>query len=315
MRVGQNPAKSIDYVKKPENITVAIITYIPFLSGYYKQSLEILKICLNSLWENTNLPFDLMVFDNASCKDVTEYLLEMQSTGKIQYLTLSDKNIGKGGGWNFIFNAAPGKYIAYADADIQFIENWLVESLKIIETFPNVGMVTGRPLRTPEEHYSAVLKWAKSDTDVQINEDVHLNLDAHMEHTISLGKTEEVSLEWYGNKKDYLIEYKNVEALTGAAHFQFLSHKDTLQKFLPFEMDKPMGQVRQLDADLNTAGFLRLCLLNPLVRHLGNKLVNEFSQKNQRVYKKNGFYNNRIIKKILMVIYDNIFSVYYEKSL
>ena len=99
MRIGQNPAKAIDHVPEPARVTAAIITYIPFLNGYYEQSLEILKVCLGSLWQNTPQPYDLLVFDNASCPEVRAYLLDAQQQGKIQFLVASDQNIGKGGQW------------------------------------------------------------------------------------------------------------------------------------------------------------------------------------------------------------------------
>ena len=37
MRKGQNPAKSQN-VAKPERITVALLNYIPFLSGFYAET-------------------------------------------------------------------------------------------------------------------------------------------------------------------------------------------------------------------------------------------------------------------------------------
>jgi len=120
MRVGQNPAKSIESVPQPQRITVAVVSYIPFLSGFYAQSLEVLKACLNSLWDTTGQAYDLMVFDNASSPEVQEYLVDAQRQGLIQYLVFSDKNVGKGGAWNFIFQAAPGEIIAYSDSDVRF---------------------------------------------------------------------------------------------------------------------------------------------------------------------------------------------------
>jgi hypothetical protein len=47
-------------------VTIALVTYIPFLEGYYAESLDILKRCLESIWQNTDQPYDLLVFDNAS---------------------------------------------------------------------------------------------------------------------------------------------------------------------------------------------------------------------------------------------------------
>jgi hypothetical protein len=57
----------------------------------------VLKVCLGSIWENTDVPYDLLVFDNASCPEVCAFLSDTYRKGKIQYLVLSDKNIGKGG--------------------------------------------------------------------------------------------------------------------------------------------------------------------------------------------------------------------------
>jgi len=52
MHIGQIPAKSIDNVAKPARVIVAIVNNIPFLGGHYVQSLDVLKTCLESLWQN-----------------------------------------------------------------------------------------------------------------------------------------------------------------------------------------------------------------------------------------------------------------------
>ena len=151
MRVGQNPAKSVDYVAQPEKVTIAVLNYIPTLGGYYAQSLDVLKTCLSSIWENTDIPYDLLVFDNASCQDVRNYLRDIQGQGKIQYLVLSEKNIGKAGAWNFIFGSAPGEFIAYADSDVYHYPGWLEPQIALLEKIPKIGMVTGMPMWTPAE--------------------------------------------------------------------------------------------------------------------------------------------------------------------
>jgi len=158
MRLGQNPAKAIDHVAKPARVTVAVVSYIPFLGGYYSQSLDVLKACLESIWSNTDQPYDLLVFDNASCAEVRTYLAAQQQEGRIQFLLLSEKNIGKGGAWNFIFAGAPGEIIAYADSDIYFLPGWLPAQLKVLETFPNPGMITGMPMWSPAEYSTSTVR-------------------------------------------------------------------------------------------------------------------------------------------------------------
>ncbi len=162
MRVGQNPARFVEKVAQPAVITVTVVNCIPFLSGYYEQSLEVLKACLNSIHENTPESHDLMVFDNHSCQEVRQYLQDAYQRGIIQYLILSDKNIGKLGAWNFLFGAAEGKYVVFSDGDILFRPGWLPASLELFETFPNVGMVTARPFRTSPNYSTATIEWARS---------------------------------------------------------------------------------------------------------------------------------------------------------
>ena len=130
-------------------------------------------MCSKPAWariqDSTDQPFDLLVFDNGSCWKVCQYLLqEEQEQGGIQYLMLSEKNLGKGGAWNMILEGAPGEIIAYPDNDCYFYPGWLSRSLQILETFPHVGMVTARPFRTKEEFYSGTLAWAESDPDVKV---------------------------------------------------------------------------------------------------------------------------------------------------
>ena len=49
MRKGQNPAKFVKDVARPERITVALLNYIPFLSGFYAETLDVLKVSLESM--------------------------------------------------------------------------------------------------------------------------------------------------------------------------------------------------------------------------------------------------------------------------
>jgi glycosyltransferase involved in cell wall biosynthesis len=272
MRIGQNPAKSIDHVPQPAKVTVAVITYIPFLSGYYAQALDILKVCLESLWQHTPHPYDLFVFDNASCPEVRAYLLGSQSLNRIQYLVLSDQNVGKGGAWNFIFQAAPGEYIAYADSDVAFSAGWLENSLELVEAFPKVGMVTARPMRTPEAYFTSTLDWAWKTPDVTLEQGQFQSWEVFKEHNDSLGVAENQARQWFDESYDWRLSYQGHCAYIGAAHYQFLAPKAVLQKLFPIPMDRPMGQVRALDDKLNSEGFLRLNTCEPLVRHLGNRL-------------------------------------------
>jgi len=340
MRKGQNPAKFVKEVAKPERITAAVLNYVPFLSGFYAEALEVLKLSLESMRNQAGLPFDLMVFDNGSCPEVRDYLVSEKETGKIQYLILSEKNMGKGGAWNVILAGAPGEIIAYADSDILYYPGWLSRSVELLETFPNVGMVTARPFRTNPDFHTSTREWAQQNATLEAG--CFIPWEKFWEFNRSLGQDEAENRKVYNDTRDWMIRYrparasaagtgersatapggsaqsKDIVAYAGASHWQFVAYKSTLAQFLPFEMDKPMGQVRQLDQRMNERGLLRLMVSEPLVMNLSNTTdyVKSVYAGKQPTPKHASLVKRLVqaapIKKALLAVYDQIFRWYYS---
>ena len=315
MRIGQNPAKYIKAATKPERITIAVLNYIPFQSGFYAEVLDVLKACLESIWEGADLPYDLMVFDNGSCDEALQYLVDKFEEGRIEYLVLSDKNLGKGGAWNHIFGAAPGEIVAYCDNDVRFSKGWLSRSVELLEHYPNVGMVTSRPFRTREEFSTATVKWANNTPKVKLERGEFITWESYLEFNLSLGAAEEEIRKKFAVTEDIRITYKGKDAQVGASHWQFISYKSVLQKFLPFNMEKPMGQVRQLDERMNQAGLLRLMVTDPLAANMSNTPVvsaNASVARSTRFRKRkiSSFFELKPVKKTLLAFYDVIFRMY-----
>ncbi len=315
MRIGQNPAKFVNNVAQPADITVSVVNCIPFLSGFYHQSLDVLKACLNSIHENTDHSFDLMVFDNHSCREVRGYLFEAFQNGIIQYLVLSDTNIGKIGAWNHMFGAAQGQYVAFADNDIFFHRGWLSGSLDLFESFPNVGMVTARPLRTPEQFSTSSIEWGYLQGGNVCEEGIFIKWEIFLEHALGTGIAENKAREMYLAGKDFRLNYRNMYAYIGAAHFQFLSRKEVLQRIIPLPSEKPMRGERALDITINQKGYLRLCTPEPYVTHLGNRLPGTYqfaipSRRHrtftQKLLQLPGIYHTA------MQMYNAIFTLYFE---
>ncbi|HUH98315.1 MAG TPA: glycosyltransferase family A protein [Anaerolineales bacterium] len=317
MRKGQNPAKFVKDAARPRPITVALLNYIPFLSGFYAEMMDVLKVCLESMRKDAGLPFDLMVFDNGSCREARDFLIREKEEGRIQYLILAEKNMGKGGAWNVMLAGAPGEIIAYTDSDVLFSPTWLARSVEILETFPNVGMVTARPFRTPPEFYSRTLAWARKTRGAKLEGGQFIPWETFLEFNLSLGQTEEENKKVYAQTKDWRIQYQGVTALAGASHWQFTAYKSRLQQFLPFDMDKPMGQVRQLDKRMNDSGLLRLMVCDPLAMNMSNTLGYLRGELHTQNSRRQAGFGKRVlqigfIKKMLLAVYNNIFNWYYS---
>jgi glycosyltransferase involved in cell wall biosynthesis len=316
MRVGQNPAKFVEQVAQPKAVTVAVISYIPFLGGYYAQGLDVLKECLGSIWVNTDLPYDLLVYDNASCPEVRGFLLDAHREGRIQYLVLSEQNVGKAGAWNFIFAAAPGEMVAYADCDIYFYPGWLSAQLAAFEAVPNVGMLTGMPVRNPGQFSTSTLRWAEGQADARLERGLLLPWEDFWRHVQSLGYSEAEAQKIYVEGEDLCLYYRGRKYYVGAGHFQFLARRPVLQEVLPIPSRRPMGEVRQLDVAINERGYLRLALPDWTVRHMGNTLPSEtetgVSVGGYRASSRNGSPRWKPLRRLLMWVHKRSFEMLYR---
>ena len=285
-RIGLNPARGKMTSYSPAKVTVAVLTYIPHLEGYFQNRFSVLQLSLDSIVANTVKPYDLLVFDNGSTSQVVDYLLDLHANGTIRYLFLSKENIGKIGAYNLLFNAAPGEYVAYADDDVFYYPGWLEAHMKIIETFPNVGMVSGSPVRDASDRASNSVKKLidNSDPSLKYSYERRIPDDWESDWAISVGRDPEKHMEATRDFQDLILERNGVEAFGSASHFQFLSPKEVMLDAMPdLWSGRLMGQMNEQDQAVDNLGFLRLSTVGRYCRHLGNTIGPDMLQEAQEL--------------------------------
>lgn len=278
-RVGKHPLKvtgMVDHVT-PAPITIVTIVYIPMQEGYWENSLAVLKKFFESLMAHTPSPFDVMVFDNGSCKEVKDYLIELQREGKIQYLILSIVNLKKLGALDFLLSTAPGEIIAYADSDVYFLPGWLESSLDILNTYPEAGKVTACPLLVGDAtRFSAYLQ-ASQDSSIEVQSGLLIPDQFILAHQLSLGESEKRISIRSEERIDVLLNRRGCKAFLSGADFQFVIKKEVAEKMLPLVIEDPKDYYDPiyspiLEKKLDAAGYWKLTTPDYLVHHMGNNL-------------------------------------------
>lgn len=283
-RIGMNPARNRVSNYSPARVTAAVLVYIPYLHGYFEHRMEVLKLCLGSIIKNTEEPYDLLVFDNGSCPEVKAYLKSLLDSGDIRYLITSSENIGKIGAFDIIFKAAPGEVVAFCDDDIFFYPGWLREHLQLLDSYPDVGMVSGCAVRTLFDHAtSSNVRLAETDPDTTLERGQFTKQEWEIAWADSYGRDVEAHLEALKGMEDMVIERHGVKAFAVANHNQFLIPKDVIKKFLPEEWSgRLMGQMVELDNAVDGGGYLRLSTLDRTTQHMGNLVSSWMAEEAQR---------------------------------
>ena len=94
MRIGFNPNKDKILTASEYFHQVIVPVYIPNQEGYFKDSLQVLKYCLESLFKTSHNKTYFTVVNNGSCAEVKNYLDSLYQEEKLQEL-IHTTGIGK----------------------------------------------------------------------------------------------------------------------------------------------------------------------------------------------------------------------------
>ena len=96
---------------------------------------ELMKECLESLFQNTDYPADIIVVDNGGSPDDSDYLIGLVRQGKINTYIRNKNNMGFGYSWNQGARLATGNYLCFTCNDILFKPKWLSTCIELLEKY------------------------------------------------------------------------------------------------------------------------------------------------------------------------------------
>lgn len=104
--------------------------------------LEFVRLCLESVIEHTDAPYELIVVDNGSDKDVIDYLEGVQKniTARM-HLIRNGENKGFPYGCNQGIMRSKGDYIVLLNSDTIVTDGWLSGLINTADTDPDIGIV------------------------------------------------------------------------------------------------------------------------------------------------------------------------------
>lgn len=319
MRTGINPAKLDSKILQKFHHRIIIPVYIPELTGYFENLLEVYGLCIQSANLTQHRRSAITVVDNGSCEKVKNWLKDLQDQGIIETLIIHQENVGK---IDAILGAARGcrePLITLSDSDILFKNGWQEEVEDIFLNFPKAGSVAPFPIVRHLYYHSSSTQKAVIKGELKFE----------------FQKTEEGNLieEIYSSYGwNYKSEYDGLlptvvsngkRAVLGSGHQVF-----TIRRELFFQMPIDPSfikigsgsELNWIDRPINEIGAWRLSTFNTLVHHMGNRLSEEYMQifnkieKNQalpellslEVLKRKNFNKtaHRIVVKLFKLLYD-----------
>ncbi len=323
-RIGMNPGRGKTSEYKPARVTAAVLTFLPNDVGYFADRFDVMRVCIESLLNNTQVPFDLMVFDNGSQPRVVDYLRRLRDSGDIDFLYLSAQNVGKVNALQMMFRSAPGEVIAYCDDDVFFLPGWLERHLEVLDTYPDVGVVTGMYIKPHmKEGITSTIRFAERG-DVKMEKGNLINPEIEQHYIENMGRTREKYEKEIAGLEDVRIIYKGIQTLASAGHYQFVAKKERIVQALPQAWSENlMGQMRDLDLAIDGLNLLRVCTEPATIRLLGNQInekgasmireygiqVDAARQQRATAGWKTKFFHHPLIQKIAYFLYERLFKI------
>jgi len=287
MRIGMNPQKEEGKIEMKSFHRIILVIYIPNEEGFYKNSLDVFKLCLDSLIVTINSRALITVVNNGSYAKVSKFLEKYLKDKKIDTLITHNANIGKIDAQIGAARGAREKYITLSDTDILFVKGWQENVEKVFEKFENVGSVSPIPVRHAIYYgTSSVLKSIVLNKNKFKEIPIADNFNNYNRYLESINW----DLETNENVKWPVVENDGFEAVIGSGHQILTIDRDILFTTVPSNPSLILvgnnSEFKYIDEPIDKSGKLRLSTFNNFAFHMGNTIESWMIE----IYEKNKDY-------------------------
>jgi len=277
MRVGFNPNKNKKIDESDFYHQVIIPVHIPNFEGYFKDSFQIFKYCIESLFKTSHSKTYYTIINNGSCNEVSEYLNDLYNHNKIHEL-MHTTSIGK---LNSILKGMSGhsfSLVTISDADVLFLNDWQKGTYDVFEAFPKAGAVCPTPSSKVLKQFTAniiidnILSRNMKFTEVK-------NTKALSMFASSIGNCDFYK-EVHLNKNLTITSKKGTVAVVGAGHFIATYRREVYIKpellYSKFKMGSALKDF--LDKPVLKNDYWRLSTNDNYAYHMGNVIEGWMSE-------------------------------------
>jgi hypothetical protein len=249
-------------------IVISAVTHLPNLEDYHSERFDVIRCSLETMRANAGLDCEVLIWDNGSCAKLKAWLI---NDYKPDYLMFS-RNVGLSIGRASIVNLLPPETIvAIADDDMFYYPDWLKKQIKVLDTYPKVGTVSGWPVRTQFRfHNKSTIAWGRKYG--QLRKGRFISEQEERDFCKSVGRDYEgFHFDYTRDDLDLLLTYNRLKAYAAGHHCQFIGRVKTLSPLMRYD-PVAMGSDRPFEKAIDEAGLLRLTTYERTTRHIGNIL-------------------------------------------
>jgi hypothetical protein len=269
MRIGANPMRERP-VGAHKRHRVVMPVYIPSREGYFAHALELLRLSFASLLATTDPEHvSITVIDNASIPEVGELLAAAVASGRLDRLVRHAENRGKPDAVIAEVRASYERFVTLADCDVLFLPGWLAEVERVYSAWPRAGAVS--PTAQPKHAFrSSTATWLHGLSRFQVRLGKWVSDDDMLQFARSVGN--EAFYDPAELAAQFALCKGGARALVGAAHFVITLRRAAYDGFTYAPRREGTGRrsMRDLDEQVDRAGYLRLSTTRALALHLGN---------------------------------------------